>query len=168
MKDLTEFGSFSLNVIGGNHDMSDLFNGLTTFSYLQGRNQEKTKEHRMDWLINNYFSNDEQDERKHYEEYYKNSVKDIFDGWTVQSVQSKHGVQSKHDKHDITMDNIGSLYNAFTEIYKREERNVTDNAGTSDDQEYLDDDAGYYTDAWDDEYAERDDDYEDDYSDGEY
>lgn len=159
MKDLTGFGRFSLDVIGGNHDMSDLFNGLTTFSYLQGRNQEKTKEHRMDWMINNYFSNDEHDERKHYEEYYKNSVKDVFDGWTVQSVQSKH---------DITMDNIGTLYNAFTEIYKREERNVTDNAGLTDEQEYLDDDAEYYTDAWDDEYAERDDDYEDEYSDGEY
>jgi hypothetical protein len=74
------FTSFVNNTINNENDPNAIIlNGYTTFLMCKKNERNNIKEHRMEWMVNNYVNYDNVDKRPYYE-YYKNNIQDPYSG----------------------------------------------------------------------------------------
>lgn len=138
---MENFGRYAVEVLSGNHDMSGVFNGNSVFSFLNTKDQYKTSENRMLWIIDSYFGNT--DSKSEATDYYRSNCLDDF-----KVCEKRSEGTERMDAIKYMREYIGLLYNEFPNIYKK-----PDDTYHIEEYDYEDDDEAYDSD----EYEEYED-----------
>lgn len=158
------FNSFSRDIISGEHEMSGIFNGSTTFFYLQCKDEAMTRKYRMHWVINNYFGDEFPPDEDVFSCYMSNSGDNFKICEKGSEGTNCMEIKGYNEKVQYMMENIGSFYKEFANIYKKK-----DEPDHIEEYNYEEEEEAYATDEYED-YDSYDDytiEYED-YSEEEY
>lgn len=171
--DFNDFNKFAKSILARENNMSIIFNGNTVFNIVNNpmkRDLESITRNRKDWIVNNYFDFQQDNDRKQYENYYDS---DIVDSFQYDNNVSNDFI-NKPEKNEIINreyydNNIGTFYDQFQDIFKKENEIVeTDEFEDDEYEEETQEEVTYESDTehYDEEYYDMELDneyYEDDY-----